>query len=80
MVEKLVREGRSFRYVYNKEQPYVPQPPELTEATKSGDCKAKSLWLASRMNTRRVRFVIGKLSLGAPKSHAWLVWESPQAG
>ncbi len=78
LVEQLVREGRSFRYFYNKDQPYVPQPPEVTESTKCGDCKAKSLWLASKMNSRNVRFVIGKLSLGSPKSHAWLVWESPQ--
>src|SRR5688572_25438499 len=27
-VEKLVREGRGFRYVFKKEQPYVPQLPE----------------------------------------------------
>jgi hypothetical protein len=78
VVEKLVREGRSFRYSYNKDQPYVPQPPEVTESTKSGDCKAKSLWLAQKMNSSKVRFVIGKLSLGSPKSHAWLIWEGPQ--
>lgn len=77
-VEKLVREGRAFRYFFNKDQPYVPQAPEVTEATKTGDCKAKSLWLAAKMNSRGVRFVIGKLSLGSPKSHAWLVWQSPQ--
>lgn len=78
VVEQLVREGRSFRYFFNKDQPYMPQPPEVTESTKTGDCKAKSLWLASKMNTRKVRFVIGKLSLGSPKSHAWLIWEGPQ--
>ena len=77
-VEQLVREGRGFRYYFNKDQPYVPQSPEVTEATKTGDCKAKSLWLAAKMNSRSIRFVIGKLSLGSPKSHAWLVWESPQ--
>lgn len=78
VVEQLVREGRGFRYSYNKDQPYVPQSPDVTETTKSGDCKAKSLWLASKMNSRNVRFVIGKLYLGSPKSHAWLIWQSPQ--
>jgi len=77
-VEQLVREGRAFRYYFNKDQPYMPQAPEVTDATKTGDCKAKSLWLAYKMNSRKVRFVIGKLTLGSPKSHAWLVWESPQ--
>ncbi|HSI10550.1 MAG TPA: hypothetical protein VK961_00840 [Chthoniobacter sp.] len=78
VVEQLVREGRNFRYYYNKDQPYLPQAPEVTESTKTGDCKAKSLWLASKMNTRNVRFVIGKLSLGSAKSHAWLIWQGPQ--
>lgn len=77
-VEQLVREGRSFRYYYNKDQPYVPQPPEVTESMKAGDCKAKSLWLAKKMNSSKVRFVIGKLSLSSAKSHAWLIWEGPQ--
>jgi hypothetical protein len=76
-VEQLVREGRGFRYVFKKEQPYVPQTPEQTEATKSGDCKAKSLWLASKMNCRNLRFVIGKFRLNDPQSHAWLIWEAP---
>lgn len=77
-VEKLVREGRSFRYVYKTTEPYVPQTPEETEATKSGDCKAKALWLASKMDTRNVRFVIGKASLERSANHAWLIWEGPQ--
>src|SRR4051812_28435031 len=54
LVEQLTRQSNGFRYVFKKEQPYVPQTPEETEATKSGDCKAKSLWLASKMNTRKV--------------------------
>src|SRR4051812_39392401 len=56
---QLVRQGRAFRYSYNKAQPYLPQTPEETEAKKAGDCKAKSLWLASKLNDRSVRFVIG---------------------
>jgi len=77
-VEQLVREGRNFRYVFKKEQPYVPQSPTETEASKCGDCKAKSLWLASKMNSRNVRYVIGKARLVSTISHAWLIWEGPE--
>lgn len=78
VVEQLVREGRAFRYVYKKDQPYVPQTPAETEATKAGDCKAKALWLASKMDSRNVRFVIGKASAERSVSHAWLIWNGPQ--
>src|SRR3954462_9189793 len=54
-VEQWVKEGRAFRYSFSKSQPYIPQSPEQTESSKSGDCKAKSLWLASKMDTRKVR-------------------------
>jgi len=74
---KLLRQGRAFRYEFDAAQPYVPQAPEKTEATKSGDCKAKSLWLASKMNDRGVRFVIGKAK-GHTSSHAWLIWNGPE--
>ncbi len=77
VVEQWVREGRAFRYAFKKEQPFVPQLPEQTEATKSGDCKAKSLWLAAKMNCRKLRFVIGKFHLGDAQSHAWLIWDAP---
>jgi hypothetical protein len=77
VVAQLVREGRSFRYVYKKEQPYVPQTPEETESTKSGDCKAKALWLASKIGSRKVRFVIGQAKQVQNSSHAWLMWEAP---
>jgi hypothetical protein len=76
-VEKWVSEGRAFRYSFSKSQPYVPQSPEQTESTRSGDCKAKSLWLADKMDTRKVRFVIGKFKRGAAQSHAWLIWNGP---
>jgi len=75
---QLVRQGRAFRYSYNSAQPYQPQTPEQTEATKSGDCKAKSLWLASKLNDRGVRFVIGKAKAGQSMSHAWLIWNGPE--
>ena len=77
-VEQLVREGRNFRYVYKNSEPWVPQSPEVTDATKAGDCKAKSLWLASKMDSARVRFVIGKAKAVSNISHAWLIWEGPE--
>ena len=78
VVGQLVREGHGFRYVYKTEQPYEPQTPEQTEAIKAGDCKAKSLWLAAKMNCRQVRFVVGKARLAANLNHAWLLWNSPE--
>ena len=78
LVEQWVREGRAFRYSYSKSQPYVPQSPEQTESSKAGDCKAKSLWLANKMDSRKVRFVIGKVKGINNMSHAWLIWEGPE--
>ncbi len=78
VVEKFVQQGHSFRYSFNHDQPYRPQTPAETEATKSGDCKAKSLWLAAKMDCRKVRFVIGKAKQVSNMSHAWLIWDSPQ--
>ena len=69
-----VREGRDFQYSFT--EPYVPQLPEVTERLRAGDCKAKSLWLASKMNDRTVRFVVGKYTRSAEMSHAWLLWEN----
>jgi hypothetical protein len=77
-VDEWVREGRAFRYSYNQSQPYNPQLPEQTEAIKSGDCKAKSLWLAKKMDTRKVRYVVGKAKRGAAQGHVWLIWQSPE--
>lgn len=74
---QLVRQGRAFRYSYNKSEPYTPQTPEETESKKAGDCKAKSLWLASKLNDRGVRFVIGKAKVSHNISHAWLIWNGP---
>jgi hypothetical protein len=74
---QLVRQGHAFRYNYNSAQPYLPQTPEQTAASKSGDCKAKSLWVASKLNDRGVRFVIGKAKAGQSISHAWLIWNGP---
>jgi hypothetical protein len=74
-VNQYVRTGKSFRY--QMKDPYIPQLPAETEATKSGDCKAKSLWVASKMDDRSVRFVIGRARAVSQMSHAWLMWPGP---
>ena len=73
-VQGLLREARVFRYA--KMAPFAPQPPALTEQTQAGDCKAKSLWMASRMRDPRVRVVVGKLRAGKKESHMWLMWRA----
>ena len=73
-VAALVKEGRSFDYVFDT--PYVATMPDVTATKRAGDCKAKSLWLASRMNDPSVRFVIGKARSTSKISHAWLMWEN----
>lgn len=75
-VKQYVRTGRGFRYVMK--HPYIPQTPEETEATRAGDCKAKSLWVAHKMDDRTVRFVIGKARAVSNMSHAWLMWKGPE--
>lgn len=77
-VEQWVAEGRGFRYVFKKNEPYIPQTPDETEATKSGDCKAKALWLAHKIDSSRVRFVVGKAKAVSNMNHAWLIWEGPE--
>src|SRR4051794_16416635 len=42
-VRSQLRTARRFRYYYNPAEPYVAQTPEMTEAKRQGDCKAKSL-------------------------------------
>jgi hypothetical protein len=74
-VKQYVRTGRSFRYVMK--DPYVPQTPAETEAAKAGDCKAKSLRVASKMEDRSLRFVVGKARAVSGMSHAWLLWKGP---
>ncbi len=72
-VRHLMHEGREFRYSFTS--PYVAAPPQVTEATHAGDCKAKALWLADEMGDGTVRFVIGKARSSSQMSHAWLMWE-----
>jgi hypothetical protein len=73
-VRSQLRTARRLRYYFDPAQPYVPQLPEVTEATKQGDCKAKSLWLIKKMGDRSSRYVIGKASPGSSIWHAWLLW------
>jgi hypothetical protein len=73
-VRAQLRTGRRFRYYFNAAEPYTPQAPEVTESRKQGDCKAKSLWLASKMGDRSARYAVGKAKPGDKMSHAWLMW------
>jgi len=73
-VAELTKQSFSFRYVFD--EPYRAQTPQETAAKRSGDCKAKSLWLASRMNDANVRYVIGKARRESKISHAWLMWQN----
>jgi len=75
-VRSQLRTARRFRYYYNPAEPYIPQSPEVTEARRQGDCKAKAVWLASKMGDRNVRYVIGKMQPSSRISHAWLLWSS----
>lgn len=74
-VTTYVRTSHGFRY--NMKNPYVPQTPVETETSRSGDCKAKSLWVAYKMDDHSVHFVIGKARAVSGMSHAWLLWRSP---
>ncbi len=71
VVRQYVRTGRSFRY-YMKD-PYVPQTPDETETTRAGDCKAKSLWVAYKMDDKTLHFVVGKARAESGMNHAWLL-------
>ena len=75
-VRSQLRTAYRFRYYFDPAQPYRPQLPEVTESKQQGDCKAKSLWLASKMGTRSARYVIGKATTGSRISHAWLLWSN----
>ena len=68
----LMHEGWNFSI--SSSNPYVAATPTMTSATRTGDCKAKALWLASQLNDESVRFVIGKAYRGSQMLHAWLMW------
>jgi len=71
-VKGLLREGKSFRYSFT--EPYVAASPSVTAKTRSGDCKAKSLWLCNELGDCSVRYVIGKARNTSKISHAWVMW------
>jgi len=71
-VQNLLRIGRSFRYSFT--DPYVAASPAVTERTRRGDCKAKSLWLVDQLGDANVRYVIGKARATSKISHAWVMW------
>jgi hypothetical protein len=74
-VSALVRQSYNFRYSFDT--PYIAQMPAVTGAKRAGDCKAKSLWLASKMNdASNLRYVIGKARSTSKISHAWLMWKN----
>ena len=75
VVRQYVRTGRSFRYYMR--DPYVPQTPDETEATRAGDCKAKSLWVAHKMDDTTLHFIVGKARAESGMNHAWLLWKDP---
>lgn len=69
---RLMREAHAFRYV--GQDPYRANPPALTAARRSGDCKSKALWLYDRLGDASALYVIGKITRRAKSSHAWVYW------
>lgn len=72
-VREWMKVGKGFRYTFT--EPYVAASPIETARTKSGDCKAKSLWLMSQLGDRNARYVIGKGRRTSKISHAWVMWK-----
>ncbi|HEY2713192.1 MAG TPA: hypothetical protein VGI60_11810 [Chthoniobacterales bacterium] len=75
-VRSQLRTAYRFRYYFDPAQPYTPQTPEVTESRQQGDCKAKSLWLLSKMGTRDTRYVMGRATNRSRISHVWLLWSN----
>ena len=71
-VKELLKVGYGFRYSFT--EPYLAASPAVTAKTRSGDCKAKSLWLIDQMGDNDVRYVIGKARRTSKISHAWVMW------
>jgi len=70
----LMKVAHSFTYV--SRDPYRPDPPKLTEAQHSGDCKSKALWLYDNLADSGALFVIGKAQKNLRTSHAWVYWRT----
>ena len=71
-VQTLLKTGHGFRYSFTT--PYLAARPSETAKTRSGDCKAKSLWLIDQMGDRSVRYIIGKARSTSKINHAWVMW------
>jgi hypothetical protein len=73
----LMRQAFHFSYPKGKheEGARLPADPTVTEATRSGDCKDRAWWLASRLNNSDLIFAAGKYSATDSESHAWLFWK-----
>lgn len=69
---QLLKTAHNFRYV--PRHPYRADLPSITASRKSGDCKAKALWLYDRLGDTSALYVIGKVSSSARSAHAWLYW------
>ena len=69
----LMGEAHDFRY-RSSPDPYRATLPETTASTRSGDCKAKSLWLYDQLGDSSALYVIGKTFKGAKSNHAWVYW------
>lgn len=65
--------AHDFRY-RTASDPYRATLPETTASTRSGDCKAKSLWLYDQLGDPSALYVIGKTFRGAKSNHAWVYW------
>ena len=72
LAARLMKTGRRFKYSVC--DPYRADPPTVTEARKSGDCKSKALWLYDTLGDANALFVIGKAEKRARNSQAWVYW------
>jgi hypothetical protein len=73
----LMKQAAAFAFPEGKSEdgPRLPADPAVTGATRSGDCKDRAWWLATRLNDSNLIFAVGKLSAADPENHAWLFWK-----
>jgi len=71
---ELVRECRNFGYKLT--DLYRADPPSVTGARRSGDCKSKALWVYDHLGDPQAYYVIGKLVMRSRTSHAWVYWRN----
>ncbi len=70
---ELMSVAHAFRY-RTSQDPYRAALPEATESSRTGDCKAKSLWLYDQLGDPEALYVIGKTFKGTKSNHAWIYW------